>query len=80
MERRIITTDVIEEDLKTEGNLRPQLLVDYIGQEKAKENLKVYIEAAKQRNDALDMFFFMVLQDLERQRLPGLLQMKWEFI
>ena len=50
MERRIITTDVIEEDLKTEGNLRPQLLVDYIGQEKAKENLKVYIEAAKQRN------------------------------
>ena len=45
MERRIITTDVIEEDLKTEGNLRLQLLVDYIGQEKAKENLKVYIEA-----------------------------------
>lgn len=80
MERRIITTDVIEEDLKTEGNLRPQLLVDYIGQEKAKENLKVYIEAAKQRNDALDHVLFMVLQDLERQRLPGLLQMKWEFI
>ena len=58
MERRIITTDVIEEDLKTEGNLRPQLLVDYIGQEKAKENLKVYIEAAKQRNDALDHVLF----------------------
>ena len=53
MERRIITTDVIEEDLKTEGNLRPQLLVDYIGQEKAKENLKVYIEAAKQRGDGV---------------------------
>lgn len=80
MERRIITTDVIEEDLKTEGNLRPQLLVDYIGQEKAKENLKVYIGAGKQRNEHWTMFFFMVLQDLERQRLPGLLQMKWEFI
>ena len=37
MERRIITTDVIEEDLKTEGNLRPQLLVDYIGAAAAEE-------------------------------------------
>ena len=44
MEKRIITTDIMEEDLRTEGNLRPQLLNDYIGQEKAKKNLKVYIE------------------------------------
>ena len=40
MERRIITTDVMEEDLRTEGNLRPQYLEDYIGQEKAKGNLE----------------------------------------
>lgn len=58
MERRIITTDVMEEDLRTEGNLRPQYLEDYIGQEKAKGNLKIYIEAAKQRGDALDHVLF----------------------
>ena len=73
MERRIITTDVIEEDLKTEGNLRPQLLVDYIGQEKAKENLKVYIEAAKQRNDALDHVLFYGPQGLGKTTLAGII-------
>ena len=54
MEKRIITTDVTEEDFSLEGNLRPQTLDDYIGQEKTKSTLKVYIEAAKQRHDALD--------------------------
>lgn len=46
MEKRIITTDVTEEDFSLEGNLRPQTLDDYIGQEKTKSTLKVYIEAA----------------------------------
>ena len=73
MERRIITTDVIEEDLKTEGKLRPQLLVDYIGQEKAKENLKVYIEAAKQRNDALDHVLFYGPPGLGKTTLAGII-------
>ena len=50
MEKRIITTDVTEEDFSLEGNLRPQTLDDYIGQEKTKSTLKVYIEAAKQRD------------------------------
>ena len=58
MDKRIITTDVTEEDFSLEGNLRPQTLDDYIGQEKTKSTLKVYIEAAKQRHDALDHVLF----------------------
>lgn len=54
MEKRIITTDITEEDFSFEGNLRPQTLDEYIGQEKTKKTLKIYIEAAKQRHDALD--------------------------
>ena len=49
MGKRIITTDATEEDLRLEPNLRPQTLDEYIGQEKAKSTLKIYIEAAKQR-------------------------------
>lgn len=58
MERRVIETSLMEEDVRLEGSLRPQYLKDYIGQEKAKENLKIYIEAAKQRQDALDHVLF----------------------
>ena len=42
MEKRMITTDVTEEDLPLEGNLRPQTLDEYIGQEKTKNTLKIY--------------------------------------
>ena len=58
MAKRIITTDITEEDQKNEGSLRPKLLSDYVGQEKAKGNLKIYIEAAKQRGDSLDHVLF----------------------
>ena len=58
MENRIITTDVTEEDFSLEGNLRPQSLDEYIGQQKTKDTLKIYIEAAKQRHDALDHVLF----------------------
>ena len=58
MAKRIITTENLEEDIKIEGELRPQLLTEYIGQEKAKETLKVYIEAAKARKEALDHVLF----------------------
>ena len=47
MDKRVITTDLMDEDIKIENNLRPQTLDDYIGQEKAKNTLRVYIEAAK---------------------------------
>lgn len=57
MENRIITTDVTEEDFSLEGNLRPQSLDEYIGQQKTKDTLKIYIEA-KQRHDSLDHVLF----------------------
>ncbi len=54
MEKRIINTELMDEDAAIEQNLRPKLLNDYIGQAKAKENLKVFIEAAKLRKEPLD--------------------------
>lgn len=51
---RMISTQILPEDVKIENNLRPTMLSDYIGQEKAKNNLKVFIEAAKNRGEALD--------------------------
>ena len=45
MAKRMIETNITEEDVKIEGSLRPQVLDDYIGQAKVKENLKVYIFA-----------------------------------
>lgn len=73
MERRIITTDVMEDDLRTEGSLRPQYLKDYIGQEKAKENLKIFIEAAKQRGDVLDHVLFYGPPGLGKTTLAGII-------
>lgn len=78
MEKRVISTQVQDEDIKIEKNLRPQTLDDYIGQQKAKKNLKVYIEAAKQRGESLDLSCFLDLRDLARQRWRALLQMRWE--
>lgn len=51
---RMISTQILPEDVKIENHLRPTMLADYIGQEKAKNNLKVFIEAAKNRKEALD--------------------------
>lgn len=67
MEKRVISTQIQEEDKKIEKTLRPQTLNDYIGQKKAKEHLKIYIEAAKQRNEALDHVLFYGPRDLEKQ-------------
>ena len=73
MEKRIITTDVTEEDFSLEGNLRPQTLDDYIGQEKTKNTLKVYIEAAKQRHDALDHVLLYGPPGLGKTTLSGII-------
>lgn len=73
MDKRIITTDVTEEDFSLEGNLRPQSLDEYIGQEKLKNTLKIYIEAAKQRHDALDHVLFYGPPGLGKTTLCGII-------
>ena len=73
MSKRMIETNLIEEDVKIEGSLRPQNLNDYIGQAKVKENLKIYIEAAKQRHDALDHVLFYGPPGLGKTTLAGII-------
>ena len=70
---RVIETSITEEDMRIEGSLRPQKLDDYIGQEKAKENLKVYIEAAKRRGDALDHVLLYGPPGLGKTTLAGII-------
>ncbi len=73
MGKRIITTDFMEEDQRQESTLRPQFLDDYIGQAKAKSNLKIYIEAAKQRGDSLDHVLFYGPPGLGKTTLAGII-------
>ena len=73
MTKRVITTEFVEEDIKIENNLRPKLLKDYIGQIKAKENLKVYIEAAKKRDEPLDHVLFYGPPGLGKTTLAGII-------
>ena len=55
---RLISPDTREEDYEIEQTLRPQAWADYVGQEKVKENLKIFIQAAKERREALDHALF----------------------
>ncbi len=73
MEKRVISTQIQEEDFVVEKSLRPQTLDEYIGQEKAKKNLKVYIEAAKQRKEALDHVLFFGPPGLGKTTLSGII-------
>ena len=73
MPRRMIETSITEEDVRIEGSLRPRTLNDYIGQQKIKETLKVYIEAAKQRGDALDHMLFYGPPGLGKTTLAGII-------
>ncbi|MDO5381883.1 MAG: Holliday junction branch migration DNA helicase RuvB [Eubacteriales bacterium] len=73
MEKRVISTEIIPEDTKIENSLRPLNLEDYIGQEKVKRNLKVYIEAAKERGDSLDHVLFYGPPGLGKTTLAGII-------
>ncbi len=73
MGKRIITTENLEEDIKIENNLRPQYLKDYVGQEKAKKTLEIYIKAAKERGDALDHVLFYGPPGLGKTTLAGII-------
>ena len=70
---RVIEKNLTEEDKKIEKTLRPQCLDDYIGQEKAKSTLKIYIEAAKQRHDSLDHVLFYGPPGLGKTTLAGII-------
>lgn len=73
MNKRIITTEFIEEDIKTENRLRPDSLKGYIGQPKIKEVLEIYIQAAKQRDEALDHVLFYGPPGLGKTTLAGII-------
>lgn len=73
MAGRMIETSLKEEDIRVEGSLRPGRLDDYIGQSKIKENLKIYIEAAKKRQDPLDHVLFYGPPGLGKTTLAGII-------
>ena len=73
MNRRIITTDETIEDIPVDNSLRPQRLSQYIGQERLKETLKIYIDAAKERKEALDHVLLYGPPGLGKTTLAGII-------
>ncbi|MCR5824830.1 MAG: Holliday junction branch migration DNA helicase RuvB [Lachnospiraceae bacterium] len=71
--KRLISTEITEEDIKTEGSLRPKRLEEYIGQAKAKENLRVYMDAAKSRHESLDHVLFFGPPGLGKTTLANII-------
>ena len=71
--KRVISTQLQEEDIKIEKSLRPMYFDDYIGQQKIKDNLKIYIEAARQRHDSLDHVLFYGPPGLGKTTLSGII-------
>lgn len=78
MAKRIISTQMTKEDEPIESTLRPQRLVNYIGQKKVKENLKIYIEAAKQRGEPLDHVLLYGPPGLGKTTLAGIIANEME--
>lgn len=78
MDERIISSETVDaEEVSFETSLLPQTLSQYIGQDKVKNNLTVFIEAATLRNEALDHVLLCRPQDLVKQRLRWSLHQKW---
>ncbi|MCD8300955.1 MAG: Holliday junction branch migration DNA helicase RuvB [Clostridiales bacterium] len=73
MEKRVISTQIQEEDVRTEYSLRPTTFSEYIGQEKIKDTLRVYIEAARQRKEPLDHVLFYGPPGLGKTTLAGII-------
>ncbi len=73
MERRIITTQETSEDKAADNKLRPQHLDEYIGQERIKSQIKVYIDAAKSRGESLDHLLFYGPPGLGKTTLAGII-------
>ncbi len=73
MEKRVIETKFTEEDVRIEGSLRPKCLKDYIGQDKIKETLKIYIDAAKKRQESLDHALFYGPPGLGKTTIAGII-------
>lgn len=73
MDKRILSTDIMSEDIASEGSIRPQSLAEYIGQEKVKNNLRVFIEAAKSREEPLDHVLLYGPPGLGKTTLSGII-------
>lgn len=73
LENRLVSTDFLEADVDVEYSLRPKTLDEYIGQDKVKENLSIYIEAAKARNEALDHVLLYGPPGLGKTTLSGII-------
>ena len=77
---RILDNEIMGDEELVERTLRPQYLREYIGQDKVKDQLQIFIEAAKMRDEALDHVLYLVLQVSGKQPWPLLLPMNWESI
>ncbi len=73
MPKRMIETGFTQEDISIEFSLRPQTLKEYIGQEKAKESLQIYMDAAKQRGESLDHVLLYGPPGLGKTTLAGII-------
>ena len=73
MDKRILSTDIMSEDIASEGSIRPQSLAEYIGQEKVKNNLRVFIEAARSREEPLDHVLLYGPPGLGKTTLSGII-------
>ncbi len=78
MSKRVISTQLQDEDIRTEGTLRPQRLEEYVGQTKLKDMFRIYIDAAKQRNESLDHVLFYGPPGLGKTTFAGIIANEME--